>query len=159
MFGFTSKSSLRPLVASVALLALSACAGQGSQQRAAANPEMAGAWYQIFFDTNQSDIGPRGNMIVNKVSEVVKSNNDVRVTVIGKTDRAGNQLTNAAVSQNRAERVRDALIAKGVPAARIDTSWVGENKQDVATPDNVVEQRNRVVDIVVQLPYQAAAQQ
>lgn len=158
MFGIISTPSWRPLAASVAFLALAACAGQGSQPHATA-PEMAGAWYQIFFDTNKSDISPRGKMIVAKVTEVVKSNDDVRVTVIGKTDRAGSQLANAAVSQNRAESVRNALIASGVPAARIDTSWVGENKQDVATPDNVVEQRNRVVDIIVQLPYQASAQQ
>jgi outer membrane protein OmpA-like peptidoglycan-associated protein len=49
--------------------------------------------------------------------------------------------------------VRDALIAAGAsPAARIDTSWLGEGKQDVPTPDDVAQQRNRVVDIVVQEP-------
>ena len=52
-----------------------------------------------------------------------------------------------------AELVRDALIAAGAsPAARIDTSWLGEGKQDVPTPDDVAAQRNRVVDIVVQEP-------
>jgi OOP family OmpA-OmpF porin len=113
---------------------------------------MAGAWYQVFFDTNQTDLSPRGQLIVNKVAEVVRINDEVRVTVIGRTDRAGTATANMALSERRAELVRDALIAAGVPSARIDTSWLGEGKQDVPTPDDVAQQRSRVVDIVVQEP-------
>jgi OOP family OmpA-OmpF porin len=57
-----------------------------------------------------------------------------------------------ALSERRAELVRDALIAAGVPAARIDTSWLGEGKQAVPMPDDVAARRNRVVDIVLQEP-------
>jgi OOP family OmpA-OmpF porin len=131
---------------------LAACADQGSPPRAAAAPQMAGAWYQVFFDTDRADLSPRGQLIVNKVAEVVRTNDEVRATVIGRTDRAGTAAANMALSERRAELVRDALIAAGVPAARIDTSWLGEGKQDVATPDDVAQQRNRVVDIVVQEP-------
>jgi len=83
----------------------------------------------------------------------VKNDSQVRVTVVGKTDRVGSAAANAALSQKRADRVRDALIAQAVPANRIDTSWTGEGKQDVATADNIAEQRNRVVDIAVQRTY------
>ena len=79
-------------------------------------------------------------------------NDEVRVTVIGRTDRAGTAAANMALSERRAELVRDALIGAGVPSARIDTSWLGEGRQDVPTPDDVAQQRNRVVDIVVQEP-------
>ena len=82
----------------------------------------------------------------------MRTNNEARVTVIGRTDRAGTAAANMALSERRAELVRDALIAAGVPAARIDTSWLGEGEQDVPTPDDVAMQRNRVVDIVVQEP-------
>jgi OOP family OmpA-OmpF porin len=51
--------------------------------------------------------------------------------------------------QRRADAVRDALIAAGVPADRIDTSWTGEAKQAVATANDVNEPRNRVVDVTV----------
>jgi OOP family OmpA-OmpF porin len=113
---------------------------------------MAGAWYQVFFDTDKTDLSPRGRLIVDKVAEVVTHNEEVRVMVIGRTDRAGTATANMALSERRAELVRDALIAAGVPSARIDTSWLGEGKQDVPTPDDVAQQRNRVVDIVVQEP-------
>jgi OOP family OmpA-OmpF porin len=124
---------------------LAACANQGSPPVTAAAPQMAGAWYQVFFDTDKADLSPRGQLIVNKVAEV-------RVTVIGRTDRAGTATANMALSERRAELVRDALITAGVPSARIDTSWLGEGKQDVPTLDDVVKQRNRVVDVVVQEP-------
>lgn len=149
MAGFTR--SWRPLLAVVGFAMLAACADQGSPPAAAA-PQLAGAWYQVFFDTDKTDLSPRGELIVNKVAEVVRTNNEVRVTVIGRTDRAGTAAANMALSQRRAELVRDALIAAGVPAARIDTSWLGEGKQDGPTPDDVAQQRNRVVDIVVQEP-------
>jgi OOP family OmpA-OmpF porin len=131
---------------------LAACADQGSPPVAAAAPEMAGAWYQVFFDTDKADLSPRGQLIVSKVAEVVTKNDNVRVTVIGRTDRAGTATANMALSERRAELVRDALIAAGVPSARIDTSWLGEGKQDVPPPDDVAQQRNRVVDIVIQEP-------
>jgi OOP family OmpA-OmpF porin len=131
---------------------LAACADQGSPPPAAAAPQLAGAWYQVLFDTDQADLSTRGQLIVNKVAEVVSTNNEVRVTVIGRTDRAGTAAANMALSERRAELVRDALIAAGVPAARIDTSWLGEGKQAVPTPDDVAAQRNRVVDIVVEVP-------
>ena len=149
MAGFTR--SWRPLLAVVGLAMLAACADQGSPPAAAA-PQLAGAWYQVFFDTDKTDLSPRGQLIVSKVADVVRTHDEVRVTVIGRTDRAGTAAANMALSERRAELVRDALIAAGVPAARIDTSWLGEGKQDVPTPDDVAAQRNRVVDIVVQEP-------
>jgi peptidoglycan-associated lipoprotein len=143
--------SWRPLLAAVGLAMLAACAGQGSAP-AAAVPQMAGAWYQVFFDTNETDLSPRGQLIVDKVADVVTHNDEVRVTVIGRTDRAGTATANMALSERRAELVRDALITAGVPSARIDTSWLGEGRQDAPTPDDVAQQRSRVVDVVVQEP-------
>jgi len=116
---------------------------------AAAVPQLAGAWYQVQFDSNKTDIGDRGHMIVNTVANVAANNAATRVTVIGKADRVGDATANMALSQQRAGQVRDALITAGVPSGRIDTRWTGEGNQDVATNDQIAEQRNRVVDITV----------
>ena len=112
-------------------------------------PELAGAWYQIQFDTNSLAIDTRGQMIVKNVAFVVANAGTTRVTVIGRTDRVGTTSSNLTLSQQRAAAVRDALVAAGVPSARIDTSWTGEGMQDVATANDVAELRNRVVDITV----------
>ena len=80
---------------------------------------------------------------------MVANNATTRVTVIGKTDTVGAQSSNLALSKLRADGVREALINAGVPAARIDTSWTGEMRQDIATQNDTATRRNRVVDITV----------
>jgi OOP family OmpA-OmpF porin len=115
-------------------------------------PVLAGAWYQIYFDTNSAEINARGKLIVETVSYVVANvgaDSVARVTVIGKTDRVGAPPANLALSKVRAEKIRDSLIAAGVPSDRIDTTWTGEAKQMVATGNHVTEARNRVVDVTV----------
>jgi peptidoglycan-associated lipoprotein len=112
-------------------------------------PELAGAWYEVFFDTNSTAIDQRGRTIVSNVAYVVNNEPSTRVTVIGKTDRVGTQAANMTLSQSRAGAVRAALIAAGVPATRIDTSWTGEIGQDATTTADVADRRNRVVDITV----------
>lgn len=113
------------------------------------SPELAGAWYEVFFDTNSTTIDQRGRTIVSNVAYVVNNEPTTRVTIIGKTDRVGTQAANMALSQNRANAVRTALIAAGVPATRIDASWTGEIGQDAATNADIADRRNRVVDITV----------
>lgn len=147
----------RFVFAAAALAAVAGCAEYASPPaRPAATaaapggaPELAGAWYQVFFDTNRTDIDLRGQAIVRNVAYVVANNAATRVTVIGKTDRVGAPSDNMVLSQRRADVVKTALISAGVPAARIDTSWTGEFRQDVATANDAAEPRNRVVDITV----------
>jgi peptidoglycan-associated lipoprotein len=139
-----SAKILRALVAALALSMAAGCAQQASPP-----PEMAGTWYQIYFDTNSFVINTRGRMIVNNVAYIAASDGAMRVTVVGKTDRVGAPPANMALSKRRADAVRDSLIAAGVPAARIDTSWTGEGRQEVATADDAAEPRNRIVYVTV----------
>ena len=160
-----SMISYRALAAAASLSLLAACAESGpppavhaatqvpAHTALADGPQLAGAWYQVFFDTDGVEINDRGHMIIAKVADVVKHDDLVRVTIVGKTDRVGSSAANTRLSRQRADQVRDALIALAVPTNRIDTSWVGQDRQDTATADNVSERRNRVVDIAVQRPY------
>ncbi|MBF0166824.1 MAG: OmpA family protein [Alphaproteobacteria bacterium] len=145
---------LRPLAATLVLIAVAGCADQAAQPKMSAaptagDPELVGAWYQVFFDSNMSDIDARGQMVVKNVAYVVRNNDTTRVTVIGKTDRVGDASANMALSQRRADKVRDALISAGVPVSHIETRWTGETKQNVSTNDDMEEHRNRAVDITV----------
>ena len=44
------------------------------QPAATTGPELAGAWYQVYFDTNSAAINTRGKAIVEKVAYVVANN-------------------------------------------------------------------------------------
>jgi len=153
---FRSKKLYRALALSVGLIGLAACADTPpppAPMAATDGPQLAGAWYQVYFATDSTEINPRGQMIIQTVANVVKQDNLVRVTIIGKTDSVGSSSANNVLSQNRADKIRDALISNAVPADRIATNWTGEGKQEMVTADNVPEQRNRVVDIAVQRPF------
>lgn len=151
-----TRTMLRACVATLALSMVAGCAQQSAQPAwqpppvaEATSPELIGAWYQVYFDSNSVAINPRGEMIVKNVAYVIANNSATRVTVIGKTDRVGAPSANMVLARKRADAVRDALTAAGVPAGRIDTSWTGETRQQVATRDDAGEARNRVVDVTV----------
>jgi OOP family OmpA-OmpF porin len=149
---FQSAKILRAVVSTFAVAMMAGCVEQTAsppQYSAENGPELAGAWYQIYFDTNKIDVDARGQMIVANVAYVVANNAATRVTIIGKTDRVGAPSANMALSQRRADQVRDSLVTAGVPARQIDTSWTGEGKQEVATANGEAERRNRVVDVTV----------
>lgn len=152
---FASAKISRLAIAAFALVLVAGCAEQSAPAPKVANaapvftPELAGAWYQIYFDSNKIELDERSRLIVSNVARVVANAGPTRVTVIGKTDSVGGQSDNLALSRKRADHVRNALIAAGVPSGTIDTSWTGENQQQVATLDDAAERRNRVVDVTV----------
>ena len=71
------------------------------------------------------------------------------ITVIGHTDRLGPDQANDTLSLQRAQRVKELLIQRGVAAERISVAGRGEREPLVPTADEVAEPRNRRVEINV----------
>ncbi len=71
------------------------------------------------------------------------------IVVIGHTDTVGSGGYNDALSLARAERMRDLLVARGIPARRIQVAGRGERELLVPTADDAREPRNRRVEINV----------
>jgi outer membrane protein OmpA-like peptidoglycan-associated protein len=71
------------------------------------------------------------------------------VLVIGHTDKVGSDAFNDALSRQRAEVVRRALVARGIAAENIVVVGRGKREPIVPTADNVAEPRNRRVEILV----------
>lgn len=74
---------------------------------------------------------------------------EATVVVVGHTDRKGSDAYNLNLSLRRAEAVRDALVARGVAADRIDTIGRGEWDPAVPTADEVAEPANRRAEIFI----------
>jgi len=71
------------------------------------------------------------------------------VVVIGHTDTMGTDQLNDALALKRAEAVKALLAARGIPPVNIEAVGRGKRELLVKTGDQVVEPRNRRVEIVV----------
>ena len=71
------------------------------------------------------------------------------VILIGHTDTVGNDAANDALSRQRAEVVRAALVQRGLPPHPVVTVWRGKRELSVLTADGVTEPRNRRVEVLV----------
>jgi outer membrane protein OmpA-like peptidoglycan-associated protein len=88
--------------------------------------------------------------VVRRAAENARRGGVSRITITGHADRSGPDAYNMALSQRRANAVRDALVRDGVPGNRITTVARGETQPLVPTPDGVREPQNRRAELVVQ---------
>lgn len=66
---------------------------------------------------------------IRSVADSLKQASQINtVTVSGHTDRIGDAASNQRLSQQRADSVRRALVAEGIPAATIQASGFGEDR-------------------------------
>jgi outer membrane protein OmpA-like peptidoglycan-associated protein len=82
----------------------------------------------VNFQTGRATLLPESQAILDRVAESLNNNPDVNVEVGGHTDNTGSRATNLRLSNARAITVRDYLISKGVPAARITARGYGPDK-------------------------------
>lgn len=103
----------------------------------------------LFFDTGQSALKAGARNTLTKIADQLRINEGTRIAVEGHTDSVGTDALNQALSEKRAAAVRDYLVSRGVPAARITTTGLGETSP-VATNDTPAgRQQNRRVELVI----------
>jgi OOP family OmpA-OmpF porin len=102
--------------------------------------------YNVYFDFDKATLTEDGRKIVDLVASQAKDGS-VKVAITGKADLSGTDAYNLGLSKRRAEAVRQALIADGVPARNIDERYVGMREPPVPTAAGVREPRNRVVEV------------
>lgn len=101
------------------------------------------AMYLVFFDFDSRQIGDGGLNVVDAVVQEIQSRNIRTVRIVGHTDTSGSQAYNEKLARARANAVKTALVARGVPAGSIMTEGRGENELLVQTADNIREPANR----------------
>jgi OOP family OmpA-OmpF porin len=121
------------------------------ESRPAAAPPAAasGGVIDVYFDFNKSGLTREGRQIVQQIAAQLKANSSATVTITGKTDLAGTDSYNLALSKRRAEAVRSELLKAGIAAGRMTVQWTGKRQPPVPTADGVREPRNRVVEVTV----------
>jgi outer membrane protein OmpA-like peptidoglycan-associated protein len=105
--------------------------------------------YTIYFDSGSDDFNAEAQVTVAQLLQDLRARPSPEVTVIGHTDRVGNDADNDALSLQRAQSVRERLVALGLDAAHVDAAGRGSREPLVPTEAGVDEPRNRRVEVSV----------
>ncbi len=103
----------------------------------------------VFFDFNKSNLTSEAESVVAEAVKTAQTSGPVRIVITGHTDTVGSDSYNQALSQRRADTVKDQMVSDGLAADQIST--VGKSLPDrlVPTGPNVREPQNRraVIDL------------
>ena len=93
-------------------------------------------------------IKPDSNALLDDIATTLKNFPEWRLKIAGHTDSTGNAAYNEILSMNRANAIKQALVDRGIDAARLETLGMGE-KQPVGSNDTPQGQAlNRRVELV-----------
>ncbi|RIV43903.1 OmpA family protein [Flagellimonas pelagia] len=101
----------------------------------------------ILFDTGKSSIKAESTSVMVDIIQILNEYPNAKFTVEGHTDSQGSDATNQALSEKRANAVRDFLIDKGISASRLTAIGYGESKPIATNNTRAGRAQNRRVEI------------
>jgi OmpA-OmpF porin, OOP family len=103
----------------------------------------------VLFDTGTATLKPGAATTIDRLAQFMRDYPERSVRIEGHTDSAGSEETNQSLSERRAQAVREALLARGLPAERIATLGYGEARPIAGNDSAGGRQQNRRVEIVL----------
>jgi len=103
----------------------------------------------VLFAPGKAEVGPGAQRSIDKLAEFLRTYPKRNVLIEGHTDNLGNEDFNIKLSQQRADSVRDLLIARGVSPQRIRTKGYGPKFPVVDNESAAGRQQNRRVEVLV----------
>jgi len=105
--------------------------------------------FRLQFVTGTAQLTPNSLIQLNNALARARARAGGEILITGHTDRQGAADLNDRLSLQRAQAMRDLLIARGFPAERIEAIGRGEREPLVPTEDGVAEPRNRRAELLV----------
>ncbi|MCE9668836.1 OmpA family protein [Myxococcus stipitatus] len=103
----------------------------------------------VLFASGKSELLPIARQRLTDVAEVLKQT-DNPLLIEGHTDSQGSDQLNETLSYQRAERVKDYLMDRGIPANRIQVRGLGEYQPVASNHTPEGRANNRRVEIIVE---------
>lgn len=116
------------------------------------NPK-GGESLALYFEYDRAELHPRAQKQLEVVAGMLKADPGKKLRITGHTDARGNDSYNIQLSQNRAESVKQQLVALGVPSAQVETTGLGKaqplgpNQKADGSDDPAGRSRNRRAEI------------
>jgi outer membrane protein OmpA-like peptidoglycan-associated protein len=103
----------------------------------------------LLFDSGGAVLKPGGEKAVENLAQLMRREPEPGIIVEGFTDSTGPAELNRRLSEQRAQAVRDALVARGVAAQRIQARGYGPAYPVASNDTPVGRQLNRRVQVVI----------
>jgi outer membrane protein OmpA-like peptidoglycan-associated protein len=103
----------------------------------------------VLFDFNKYTLKSEAREKLAKVSGILLAYPDLKVQVEGYTDSIGSDEYNLKLSDQRADSVRDYLVAQSVPDANVTAQGYGKSHPVADNATNSGRAQNRRVQLVV----------
>lgn len=103
----------------------------------------------ITFDSNDANIKPAFQPVLNSIAKVIKEYNKTMVQVNGYTDSTGSAATNNSLSLMRANSISNYLRLRGVDGNRIVANGYGSSNPIASNATAAGREQNRRVEIVL----------
>ncbi len=105
------------------------------------------AVYGILFDTGKATLQPSSEAILSEIVKLMQDNADLKLRVEGHTDNIGGAAANQALSQKRAETVKNWLVSHGIAADRLVAKGFGDTKPVADNSTDEGKSKNRRVEL------------
>jgi len=96
----------------------------------------------IYFEYNKSNITQQGAYELDKLVQVMKSNDQLVILAKAHTDSRGSDSYNLSLSDRRAKATAQYVISKGIAAYRISGKGMGETEPKVDCKENCTEEQH-----------------
>jgi outer membrane protein OmpA-like peptidoglycan-associated protein len=103
----------------------------------------------VTFETGSATLAATSSAQLDQLAAVLTAFPTAAVSIEGHTDNTGDAAANKALSAQRAEAVKSALVGKGIAADRIAATGFGQEKPIASNDTEEGRAKNRRVEIVV----------
>jgi OmpA-OmpF porin, OOP family len=111
--------------------------------------EVSSKSYQIQFETGSAVIKPASYAVLDEILKSAVVAEGLKVGVYGHTDNTGNDVSNQALSEERAASVKNYLIGKKLASNRIESKGFGSSQPIADNSTTAGKAQNRRVQIVL----------
>src|SRR5438270_4916139 len=103
----------------------------------------------ILFDTGKTALKPGAKSTLSKIAKQLQTDPSLKIAAEGHTDNVGGTAMNQALSEKRANAVRDYLVSAGISGDHITADGKGEESPIATNKTPAGRQQNRRVELVI----------
>jgi len=103
----------------------------------------------VLFETGQSGLREEAQSSLVEVVDLLQSQPEHKIRIEGHTDSTGDAADNLKLSEQRANKVMDSLVALGVDQGRVTAAGMGEDFPIASNDTEEGRSQNRRVDVIL----------